>query len=205
MEIGLTLSGGFALGPRGPGVAAMVVRGPRVAPDPSVAAPEFQTRYAAHAEQVERLCRRLLGPGPAAEDAAQECFLRAQRGEASYDPAQPFRPWLLALVSHHCIDVLRRRSREGRLFSAADLEAGDLGDPGPSPLAVALDAEQRARLLGAIDALPDKYRVPLVLRYFQELDYASLAEALDVTRDHVGVLLFRARRQLRAAFEEGEA
>ena len=164
--------------------------------------PAFEARYAAEAEALTRLCRRLLGRDGGAEDAVQEVFLRARQGYATYDARLSFRSWLLSIASHYCIDVLRRRSLEGRIFSAADLDAGELGAAGPSPLGHALDAERRERLLGAIDALPDRYRVPLALRYFQELDYAGIAEALALSRENVGVLLFRARRMLREALEE---
>ncbi|MBW2267567.1 MAG: sigma-70 family RNA polymerase sigma factor [Deltaproteobacteria bacterium] len=164
--------------------------------------PAFASRYTSHTDAVARLCRRLLGSETAADDAAQEIFLRAQRGYTGYDPRQPFRPWLLGITRNHCIDVLRRRSRERRIFSAADLDPSDLRGSDPSPLAASLNAERRTGLLGAIEALPDRYRVPLVLRYFEELDYKTIAETLDVTHENVGVLLYRARRRLRDALEE---
>ena len=157
----------------------------------------FEALYREHEEAVARLCRRMLGAGPAAEDATHEVFLLAQRGQGGYDPAQPFRPWVLAIAGHHCIDQLRRRRTERRLFDAADLDASDLADPAPSPLGEALSAERRAALLDAIDALPLKFRLPLALRYFNELDYDGIAELLEITRSQVGTLLFRARRSLR--------
>jgi RNA polymerase sigma-70 factor (ECF subfamily) len=147
---------------------------------------------------IAGVCRRLLGPGPGVDDAGSEVFLRLRRGLESYRPERPFRPWLLAVASHHCIDVLRRRRAEQRLFEPADLEAGDLADPGPSPLRRLTGAEERARVATAIEALPEKYRLPLVLRYFQDLDYAAIGDLLGVSREQVGTLLYRARRRLRA-------
>lgn len=184
-------------GPREPAV-------PEGKPQPSVRV-SFAARYATEADAVGRLCRRLLGRDGSADDAAQEVFLRAQRGYAGYDPEQSFRTWLLSIASHHCIDVLRRRGREGQIFQAADFDPGDLGAVGPSPLGHALDAERRKQLLAAVEALPDRYRVPLVLRYFQELDYAAIAATLDLSRENVGVLLFRARRRLRDRLEGGDS
>ena len=103
------------------------------------------------------------------------------------------------------MDQLRRRSREARLFEDADLASDDLAGPGPSPLRAALSAEARAEVLAAIDALPRKYRVPLVLRYFEELDYDAIGDVLDVGRGQVGSLLFRAKRQLREILAGGGA
>ena len=157
-----------------------------------------------HAPAVSRLCRRMLGPGFGAEDAAQEVFVRAQQAIGSFETGRRFLHWLLAIASHYCIDQLRRRSLEMRLFDPRDLEGAGLADPGPSPLRQVSAREERAEILGALDALPHKYRLPIMLRYFSELDYERIAGILGVTRGQVGSLLFRAKRELRARLS-GEA
>ena len=63
-------------------------------------------------------------------------------------------------------------------------------------------SELRGRLLAAIEAQPDLYRAPLVLRYYADLDYGEIAEILSVSRNQVATLLFRARARLRAAVED---
>ncbi len=146
---------------------------------------------------VVRVCRRMLGAGPAAEDATSEVFLRARRSLGDFDAGRPLRPWLQSIAAHYCVDLLRRRSTEARLFDERELRSEELTHPGPSPLVQALQAEERAVLLGAIDGLDARYRLPLVLRYFSELDYRTIAEVLGVTREQVGTLLFRAKRRLR--------
>ena len=151
---------------------------------------------------VQRLCRRLLGSAAESEDASQESFARAHAALGSYDPARPFRRWLLAIAAHCAIDALRRRSRDSRLFDGEALDAGALADPGPSPLQHGLASELRGRLLAAIEAQPDRYRAPLVLRYYADLDYGEIAEILSVSRNQVATLLFRARARLRAALED---
>jgi RNA polymerase sigma-70 factor (ECF subfamily) len=147
---------------------------------------------------VRRLCRRILGDDAAAEDATSEAFLRVQKALGGYDAGRPFRPWLLSVAANHCIDVLRRRSTEKRLFEEHDFATGDLRDPGPSPLHQVMRAQERARMLAAIDALPVKFRLPLVLRHFAELEYEAIAGLLGISRNQVGTLLLRARRRLRA-------
>jgi RNA polymerase sigma-70 factor (ECF subfamily) len=166
---------------------------------------DFSELFRAYRADVDRLCRRMLGQN-GAEDAASEVFLRAQRALASYDDERPFRPWLLGIASHYCVDQLRRRTRETQLFDAEDLSEHDLRHPGASPLRQLAEIEQRRAILSALDSLPHKYRLPLVLRYFEELDYGAIAEVLNVKRPQVGTLLFRAKRRLRAALaaqEEG--
>jgi RNA polymerase sigma-70 factor (ECF subfamily) len=163
----------------------------------------FDALFRAHASDVTRVCRRMLGSETAAQDATHEVFLRARRGFDSYDPQRPFRRWLLGIAGHYCIDQLRRKSREARLFDTGDLDAADLSDPGPSPLSRALAAETRSQVLQAIDALPLHHRLPLVLRYFHELDYEGIADVLNLSRGQVGTLLFRAKRRLRLELSGG--
>jgi len=157
----------------------------------------FGELFAHFDADVARLCRRLLGDLPAAEDAKSEVFLRAQRSFASYDPGQPFRRWLLSIAGHYCTDQLRRRQTEARIFHPGELEREELPSNTPSPLRQLLSAELRVQLLAGIEALPPKYRLPLVLRYQAELDYAAIAEVLEVPRERVGTLLFRAKARLR--------
>ena len=163
----------------------------------------FAELYGAHAEPVARLCRRLLGSDPEAQDARSEVFLRAHEAIASYDPRRAFRSWLLAIASHHCIDRLRRRALEGRLFEPADLAEDTLPEAGPTPLGSALLRERRDQLFAALDALAPRQRAPLVLRYFAELSYDEIAALLGVSTREVGVLLFRAKLRLREVLRGG--
>ena len=153
--------------------------------------------------EVFRVCRRMLGGGPAAQDARSEVFLRARRALHTYDTSRPFRPWLLSIAGHHCIDQLRHRAAERRVFADVEIEQADLHAPGPSPLSRLLAAEERLALDAAIESLPLQYRLPLLLRYFGDYDYAAIAEALGVTRNQVGTLLFRAKRKLREQIGKG--
>ena len=157
---------------------------------------EFDTLYAAESRRVLQTCRYLLGSDEA-EDAAQEVFLRARQRFEQYDRERPFASWILGIASHHCIDRLRRRSRETRLFAAEDVERVAAPARQPGPLAALLARERGRQVREAVAALPVKYRAPLVLAYFQELGYAEIGEILGIERGHVAVLVFRARRQLR--------
>ncbi|MDX1650449.1 MAG: RNA polymerase sigma factor, partial [Myxococcota bacterium] len=73
--------------------------------------------------------------------------------------------------------------------------------PDASPLRAALDAEAHVRLRAALDALPERYRAPLVLRHLAGLSYDEIAGLLEVSRSQVGVLLHRGRVRLRRAYE----
>ena len=171
-------------------------------PGPDQDREAFELAFAAHEEDVARVCRRILGNLEDARDAPQEVFLRARRAFSSYDPERPFRPWLLAIAGNYCIDKLRHHSLERRIFT--DLDSADVApsDAGPSPLGRMVVLEERRQIGLAIAKLPLKYRLPLVLRYFSDLDYEAIAVALGVSRNQVGTLLFRAKQRLRQAVAE---
>src|SRR5947208_14398165 len=86
---------------------------------------DFAEIYKTHYRRVFSLCRYLLNSFDAAEDATHEVFLRAQRKLATYDPSLPFSSWLSGIATNHCIDLLRRRTTEKRIF---DLDAGDAAE-----------------------------------------------------------------------------
>jgi RNA polymerase sigma-70 factor (ECF subfamily) len=155
---------------------------------------------------LARLCARLLGSKEEARDAAHEVFLRVRQSLEAYDAKRPFRPWLLAIGARHCIDRLRRRALEKRLFDDAAGDADDHpGAPGPSPLQGLLREESRRELAAALDGLDPRYRAPLVLRYYAEFDYAEIADVIGVTPNQVATLLFRAKRRLRERMSGGGA
>jgi len=169
----------------------------RVEPGQSEA---FGERFESFRPDVMRLCTRLIGPNDA-EDATHEVFLRAETRIETFDATQPFRRWLLAIGSNHCIDRLRRRATERLLFTPDNPDALKPAATQPSALDGVMREQDRKALLAVLDQLPNRYRAPLVLRYFAELDYDTIAVELELTRPQVGTLLFRAKRRLRALLE----
>jgi len=162
---------------------------------------DFDALYRRHYGRVFGACLRLLGRRALAEDAAQEVFVRAYRSLDRYDERQPFDRWVLAIASHHCVDLLRRRAREPLRFDDPETAGAASEPPVPATLDVLVDAERDDELRAAIAALPEKYRLPLVLAYYNEASYEEIATTLGITRNHVGVLLLRAKQSLRRALE----
>jgi RNA polymerase sigma-70 factor (ECF subfamily) len=163
-------------------------------------AKELDRLFDAHAAKVRSLCRYVLGSREQAEDAVSEVYLKARQAQALYDPRQSFAAWIMAVARHHCFDLLRRRRVEACLFSPSEPDADALpGADECAPLAGVLARESRQALRAAIEKLPQRYRLPLVLRYYEELSYDEIAAELEVTRQDVATLLFRAKQRLRAA------
>ena len=161
----------------------------------------FASLFREYGRDVRRVCRRMLGDSQSTEDALSEVFLRAHRALGEFDSGQPFRPWLSEIAGHYCIDQLRRRASEARVISGNEPQESDLESAGPSPLGRLVAAELRQELGRALESLPLRYRLPLLLRYFDDMDYEAIAESIGVTRNQVGTLLFRAKRLLRKEFE----
>ena len=157
----------------------------------------FEILYREYYVRVFGLCRRLLNSPVQAEDATQETFMRAYKNFSRYDSQQPFWQWIASIAHHFCIDLLRQRKRNLGLFDTEQEEMDEIESPGPHALTAMIQVEDDEALNVALQSMPDKYRVPLVLLYFSEMSYDEIADELDVTRNHVGVLLLRAKQHLR--------
>jgi RNA polymerase sigma-70 factor (ECF subfamily) len=155
--------------------------------------------YRRSVRRVFGLCRHMLSSPEEAEDATSEVFLRLPKGITTYDGSAPFIHWLLSIASHHCVDILRKRRLEGKLFVEEETELPEVPASTASPLSMAMAEERGEELRQAIAHLPDNYRVPLVLRYYSDLSYDEIAHQLSLTRNHVATLIFRAKRELRQA------
>lgn len=145
--------------------------------------------------EVFGLCYRMLGDPADAEDAAQETFWKAWRGLASYDPARPFRPWLLTIASRHCIDLLRRRKVRNWLPLLPDLP---LRDPAPTPEQQAMSRAEAAALQRALNQLPDAERLTIALFYWHQCSLEDIAAMTGSSVSAVKSRLFRARKRLAA-------
>ncbi len=153
--------------------------------------------YTAHYSHVLRVCRRFFRRPEDAEDAAAEVFLKLHRVLETRDEAVPFRPWVSQVAGRHCIDKLRRGKREkGSRVDGADLsEVPDYTTP--SPLSQVLRREERLEVREQLIRLPEKFKVPLVLRYYKQMSYSEIAHALKTRLPAVRMMLFRAKEQLR--------
>jgi RNA polymerase sigma-70 factor (ECF subfamily) len=155
--------------------------------------------YRRYVQRVFGLCRYMLGSRESAEDATSDVFLKLQRSIESYEGSIPFPRWLLRVAGNHCIDLLRRRTRGRQVFVETASDATILEAPSsePLPLGAVIGAEERERVRDAIARLPENYRVPLVLRYYNELSYDEIAQQLGLEKSYVAALIFRAKRALR--------
>lgn len=163
----------------------------------------FGQIYAQFSRRVFGLCLKILSSHASAEDATSEVFERVRNSFEHYDPARPFDRWILTIASRHCLNRLRRGRLEQRLFHDEPPEAV-AAEATSSPHLACENGEERRALMHAIEALPESYRLPLVMKYYGELSYDEIAAELGTTKAHVAVLLHRAKKALRVQLSDLE-
>jgi RNA polymerase sigma-70 factor (ECF subfamily) len=139
---------------------------------------------------------RFLGDPILAEDVAQEAFLKVLAGASRYEPTARFSTYLYNVVWHLCIDVYRKKRPES-LELGPDREHGGRG-----PVQEALAGEQQQLVRDAVQSLPPRQRMAIVLKHFEGLSYEEIARALDCSPTAVDALLVRAKRRLKETLED---
>ena len=160
-----------------------------------------------HQTHVYNLCYRMLGEPEAAEDAAQETFLRAYQNLHRYDQTRSFATWLLSIGAHYCIDRLRRRklsvfSMDEENDDGTTFEIRDAASPDPE--AESVKREDRDRLHILLRDLDETDRAAIVLRYWHDFSEMEIADSLNLTVSAVKSRLHRARRALAGMWQEDE-
>jgi len=152
-------------------------------------------------DEVFGVALRILADRDAAADATSATFLKAYRAFDRYEPGRPLRNWLLTIAVRESITQARRVTRERAHREPADAAELAAASVRHEPEERALEREERETIRGAVAALPELYRVPIVLRYFNDLTLDEIAAVTGRPSATVGVQLLRGRALLRAALE----
>ena len=167
----------------------------------------------AFCELVERYKRRayyaalgLVGSPEDAMDLAQEAFARAFRARRRLDPERSFYAWLYQIVRRLCFNLIRDRGRRSaKLRQASDwlvAQAQERAAERDDPERALVRAEERRRLMRAIEALSAGEREVIVLKELEGLRYREIAELVGIPLGTVMSRLYTARRRLRATLGE---
>jgi RNA polymerase sigma-70 factor, ECF subfamily len=160
--------------------------------------------YHDYAPAIFRFCRRALPTREDAEDATMEVFMKLKGKINQYDSSRPFSGWLYKVAANHCWDTLRRR----KLRQDKETEDSDelpLEHPDPSQLDRLIEQRSSVEVRKALACLSKRARMALVMRYYSDMSYDEIADELGVRRAFVGVVLLRARHELRNALEGNAA
>lgn len=155
-----------------------------------------RTLYDAHVDRVYRLAYRLAGDDELARDFTQETFIRAFDRLETFRGDARFSTWLHAITTSVTLNGLRKvkrfRTRETEL-EAADGVAGGVRTAEP---------DLKVRLHAAIDALPEKYRLVVVMHDVEGYTHEEIAATLGVEVGTSKAQLSRARAKLRATLAD---
>ncbi|MEL6479053.1 MAG: sigma-70 family RNA polymerase sigma factor [Pseudomonadota bacterium] len=158
---------------------------------------------ARHGRGLTLMATRYLGGEEEAEEVVQDVFLRVWRNASRYDPARAkVSTWLYRIAVNLCID--RQRKRAFRRFVGLEDAAQEIPDPEPGAARRIAGQQRLDQVRAAMDRLPQRQRMALLLSAVAGLDTASVAEAMGSSRGAVEQLLVRARRTLRPLAAEDE-
>ncbi len=167
----------------------------------------FDRLFERWAARVLRYLERMVRDAGAAEELAQEVFVRVFRARESYRPEARFSTWLYTIATRLALNELRRPHRRRPHDSADDEEGRGLRLAGelPSAESVAAARERGDAVDAALATLPERQRSALWLAAVEGRSYAEVAEMLDTSQKSVKALVHRARSALVRALEEEAA
>ena len=145
-----------------------------------------------HQTWAWKIAYRFFGNEADASDVVQEAFLRLLDVSGRYRAEAKFRTFFYQIISRLCLD---RAKKKKPLFLE---KIPEVLDPRPTATDAMIRQEAAHAIRSALDALPPKQRLAIVLRYYEELNYEEIASALATTTKAVERLLARGRKGLRA-------
>lgn len=158
----------------------------------------------AHVDRCHAIAVRILRDPHDAEEVTQDALVRAYRAMATYEPdriaALRLRPWLTTILVNLCRNRLRRH-RPPTTSLGPLIEAGfePVADESTNPEARHARHVSRDQLIALLDGLPERYRIPIVLRHVDDLSYPELAEILGRPEGTLKAQVHRGLALLRAA------
>lgn len=145
----------------------------------------------------------------AAEELAQEVFLRVYRSRTSYEPTAKFSTWIYRIATNlavnHARDTRHERPEKSVRLDEPDPETGttpDLADASLTAEDQILQRERMAMIRAKVHALPERQRVAVIMHKYQQMDYRQIAEVLKLSESATKSLLFRAYESLREQLKE---
>src|SRR5260370_11300029 len=145
----------------------------------------------------------------AAEELAQEVFLRVYRSRGGYEASAKFSTWLYRIATNlavnHARDTRHERPEKTVRLDEADQETGATPDLADGALTVEEQMLRRERLMAIrrkVEALPERQRLAVIMHKYQQMDYRQIADVLKLSESATKSLLFRAYETLREQLKE---
>ncbi len=164
----------------------------------------FELLLARYRSPVINFLYRMLQHRAVAEELAQEVFLRVYRARKDYKPTAKFTTWMFRIASNLALNAIR----DGRAAKAVevatdetdeqdDLPVTQLADRRPTVEQEMIERDRARAIRQAVEALPEKQRMAVLLHKYQDMDYAEIAKIIGCSESALKSLLFRAYESLR--------
>ena len=158
----------------------------------------FEALYRLHADRALRAAAAIVGDRMTAADAVQETFVRVYRHIGKYDASRPFRSWFYTILANECHRSMKKQLKTIPVdFEETKQEPAELD---------AYPFEEEDALYRLVRELEEPFRLPIVLKYANDLTDQEIADAMDLNVNTVKSRLHKAKKKLKAWLlrEKGE-
>ncbi|MDF1739844.1 MAG: sigma-70 family RNA polymerase sigma factor [Verrucomicrobiales bacterium] len=166
--------------------------------------PAFEKLVEIHQGPVIGTVAKMLGGASDAEDIAQQVFIRVWKSASRYEPTAKFTTWLFTITRNLVFNETRRRQRKPTVSAderEEDSQWTTEDQDTASPDQDALNRELEEAIDRAIAELPEKQRMAIILRRYEEMPYEDISKVLSISIPALKSLLFRARGQLKESLQ----
>jgi len=161
----------------------------------------FEILVRRHQVSVLNLIYRFIGKRAQAEDLAQDVFIRVWQAAKSYEPRAKFSTWIYRITANLCLNELKSAGRKKLIpyFPGEEGKEGGfetISDESPSAEERLLAEERIRQISDALQSLPEKQRMALILKRYDDLSYQEISKILGCSVSAVESLLVRAKKNL---------
>jgi RNA polymerase sigma factor (sigma-70 family) len=152
-------------------------------------------------DSVSNIIFKIIHNKEEVDDLLQETFIKAFASLSSFNEQYSFSTWLYKIATNNCIDFLRKKKlKTFSINRTIDYEEGDttyeIADTNYEADRILLDEQRKNFIQDAINSLPEKYKMVIILRHQQEKNYDEIAQILNIPIGTVKAHIFRAREML---------
>jgi RNA polymerase sigma-70 factor (ECF subfamily) len=156
--------------------------------------------FETHKDRIYSIALRYSGDAAAAQDIAQETFLKLFANLGNFRGEAAFETWLFRMVVNSCFDYRRKTKRLAPLVASV---LDFVRAPGASALEEVMRAERAGQVKSAVEILPPEQRMAVVLRYTEGLSYERIAEVMGCSEGTIASRLNRAHKALERRLRRG--
>lgn len=162
---------------------------------------DFRKIYNNVMQLLFRISYRVVNEEEAAEDLVHDSLIKMREKKLVFPSMDDAKYWLIRVVKNASLNYAKRKTRERKAYERALREDTRKAESGETEL---LKAETIAKTKAALNKLPEKLRMVLILREYAELNYKEIGRVLGITEGNVKVRIFRAREQLAKLIGEND-